>query len=147
MFVVGRTRWGERGRRGRRWRRWRIRCRCAIVLARHFCILPVRERLPSGSSNSRTAHAFRVALDIIIIIIHFCHSAVTYIHTLHFHAGLKKQEKIEKKEYEKLTKKGLRKSLPNMSRLWIFVYTKEELQALPPPMSWMYDARLYTLAR
>lgn len=80
----------------------------------------VRERergglvvLPSSSSNETTAYAFRVALDIIIIIIHFCHSAVTYIHTLHFHAGLKNKRKIE---YEKFTKKGLRKSLPNMSR-------------------------------
>jgi len=50
--------------------RWRIGCRCAIVLARHFCILLLRERggeglvvLPSSSSNETTAHAFRVALD------------------------------------------------------------------------------------
>lgn len=49
---------------------------------------------------------------------HFCHSAVTYIHytsTL----VLKNKRKIE---YEKFTKKGLGKSLPNMSRLWIFAH-------------------------
>lgn len=37
-----RDRDGERD--GEDGERWRIGCRCAIVLARHFCILPVRER-------------------------------------------------------------------------------------------------------
>lgn len=132
--------------------RWRIGCECAIVLARHFCILLLRERegeglvvLPSSSSNETTAYAFRVALDIIIIIIHFCHSAVTYIH---YTSTLVLRRENRKKGIREVNKKRAKKIFAKYveTRYVLFAHTKEEqtASATLPPMSWMYDVRLYT---